>query len=431
MSGSPWKPALAALLALWMLLPGCGAAPAPAPAPSEPPPASRAEAPAPREPAPEPEPALPPKPLGIGEAVFSDAGELTPGQQEVILAFVTRYYDSLALLEPRELADLFAPGAEGQCWGNRAVLEFSAGVRGMQPADLSLTGWSSQMAVTEAEEQEDGSLLLQVSEDSVQHFAVTPGVDSRQLGVRHRFILVPGVGTDGWLLSGHSQMDTLYWTVMGRYAWGSPSAGGSEDYYARRVARLLETARTDMGERLARGTEQPSAARNPYDREAAVAYAREWVGKRNPRWPDYSRNGGNCQNFVSQCLLAGGIPMDISAPGVWKWYGETPDNLFRAAGRSAAWSSVQDFHAYAEENAGYGLAAAVDVPYYTGSAGDLLHLGTQERWRHTVIISRVVTDGNGDTVDYLVCSNTADLIDFPAGAYVYTRQALVRIDGSF
>ena len=153
------------------------------------------------------------------------------------------------------------------------------------------------------------------------------------------------------------------------------------------------------------------------------------MGVRNPGWPDYSRNGGNCQNFVSQCLLAGGIPMDIRSPGIWKWYGSTPNNLAQAAGRSGSWSSVGDFYDYAAANTGYGLSAVVDAPYYTGSPGDVIHLGTGSRWRHTVLITRQVTDDSGETIDYLVCSNTADLIDFPVGAYAYTRQMLIRIDG--
>ena len=43
-----------------------------------------------------------------------------------------------------------------------------------------------------------------------------------------------------------------------------------------------------------------------YDRYAAVDYALRHWNNPNPNWCEYSRNGGDCTNFVSQCLLAGG-----------------------------------------------------------------------------------------------------------------------------
>lgn len=44
-----------------------------------------------------------------------------------------------------------------------------------------------------------------------------------------------------------------------------------------------------------------------YDRDAAVEYALEYSLKRNP---DYPNLDNNCTNFVSQCLVAGGLEMD-------------------------------------------------------------------------------------------------------------------------
>lgn len=84
-----------------------------------------------------------------------------------------------------------------------------------------------------------------------------------------------------------------------------------------------------------------------------------------------------------------------------------------------------------QANAGYGLIASADAPYYSGQPGDLLHLGPEEGdWRHTVLITDVITDASGQTVDYLVHSNTADLTDFPASAYPYACQRLIKIYGS-
>ena len=93
-----------------LLLAGCAPA-APEPSPPEPPvhTSSRPEDPAP------PDEPLPPEPLGVGTVAFSQPGELTPGQQETILALLTRYYDSLAELELRGADDLFAQIGRASC----------------------------------------------------------------------------------------------------------------------------------------------------------------------------------------------------------------------------------------------------------------------------------------------------------------------------
>ena len=65
--------------------------------------------------------------------------------------------------------------------------------------------------------------------------------------------------------------------------------------------------------------------------------------------------------------------------------------------------------------------------YYTGEPGDLLIMGVSTFTRHATEICSLVKDENGNTVDYLICSNTADLKNFPAGAYYLTNQQVIKI----
>ena len=44
-----------------------------------------------------------------------------------------------------------------------------------------------------------------------------------------------------------------------------------------------------------------------YNTGAAVSYARQYCQNYNPRYANYRNDGGDCANFVSQCLLAGGL----------------------------------------------------------------------------------------------------------------------------
>ena len=46
-----------------------------------------------------------------------------------------------------------------------------------------------------------------------------------------------------------------------------------------------------------------------YSAKKAVAYANKYCDKRNSNYHDYSNEGGDCANFVSQCLIAGGLSL--------------------------------------------------------------------------------------------------------------------------
>jgi hypothetical protein len=79
-----------------------------------------------------------------------------------------------------------------------------------------------------------------------------------------------------------------------------------------------------------------------YNRYAAVQYATKWALSRNPAYKNYSGAGygGDCTNFASQCLAAGGWQM---IPGGKRdadaWYCDDNDG-----DNSNTWSSAQWFY---------------------------------------------------------------------------------------
>jgi hypothetical protein len=73
----------------------------------------------------------------------------------------------------------------------------------------------------------------------------------------------------------------------------------------------------------------------PYNRMRAVEYARTWALDRNPLFIDFTGIGGNCTNFVSQCVLAGSCVMNYTPD--FGWY------YVSAEDRAPAWSSVEYF----------------------------------------------------------------------------------------
>ena len=71
----------------------------------------------------------------------------------------------------------------------------------------------------------------------------------------------------------------------------------------------------------------------------------------------------------------------------------------------------------------------MDYAYEEGEAGDLIRLGFPDNWNHVVMITDVIRDEEGRTVDYLIDSNTSDMHNFPVSAYPLPCRSLIKIYG--
>ena len=106
-----------------------------------------------------------------------------------------------------------------------------------------------------------------------------------------------------------------------------------------------------------------------YNREAAKNYAYKYVLTPNSNYENFEAIGGNCTNFTSQCLNAGGIPFDET--GNYKWYYHSSNN------RAPAWSKADEFRNYYKNN--YGSASVKGLRAKTSNfesmrLGDLVQL---------------------------------------------------------
>ena len=159
-----------------------------------------------------------------------------------------------------------------------------------------------------------------------------------------------------------------------------------------------------------------------YDRVAAVEYARKWALSRNHQFKDYEQLGGNCTNYISQCINAGGIPMDSDGNNVmkeWYWYSDNK--------RTPSWTGAQPFFEYLTSNNTYdtdnfGIYAS-QVSYDELELGDIIQLVDNNKAYHTMIITRIILDGD-NIYDYLICQNTYDLLDYPLSLKVGERRYL-------
>ena len=79
-----------------------------------------------------------------------------------------------------------------------------------------------------------------------------------------------------------------------------------------------------------------------YNRGSAVKYANKHCKSYNPKYANYNPQGGDCANFVSQCLIAGGMNLKSMCGGkaAWGKGGTIPRvNDMRACFQSKGWSS--------------------------------------------------------------------------------------------
>ena len=340
----------------------------------------------------------------------AEAQGMTVGQELLLLDFMDCYYQSVADLRVIDPAVLFADSEETlyhkNIWHGLCV------IRKLSPIDLTMTSYSYSLrcvSITPSEETE-GDVDLVLRENNVVYFKGLNGLPSEQFGIKHTFTL-RGEGDD-WSIVKHWSDDNPYYSAdYDRTTHQDKNFPAITDYIE---------ARRDLPRE---GLSVTAAADHPSDRDAARAYMLTWVGKRNPAFMAYDDYGGNCMNFGSQVLAAGGIPMDTNGgyETGWYWYSGGQSTL--------PWVNVGSFRDYVAAPRVSGLVAVADAPYFSGETGDIITMGVDEPANHTTVILDAITDENGNVVDYLLCSNTADLRNFPASAYYYTNRQLIRIIG--
>lgn len=155
-----------------------------------------------------------------------------------------------------------------------------------------------------------------------------------------------------------------------------------------------------LSEMLNSGKTPSFSAEYPYDSSAACAYARESEGH-SEKFGSYDEND---VNFCSQCLSAGGIPMDAQGDKLtqWKWYGYEENNSRNHEGCTVSWYDRKRFWTYATENTGFGLVAESSV---RARAGDIIQLMNGDEPVLQCIITGTVLDKNNLPVDYLICTD--------------------------
>ncbi len=101
---------------------------------------------------------------------------------------------------------------------------------------------------------------------------------------------------------------------------------------------------------------------NSYNVTAAVEYSDEYALSYNTSYANFNGVGGDCANFVSQCIYAGGMPQVKCEPyGTNGWYYKSSSN------RSATWTGAKYLRQWMGNNRGKLVNDPSDADIFVGS----------------------------------------------------------------
>ncbi len=152
-----------------------------------------------------------------------------------------------------------------------------------------------------------------------------------------------------------------------------------------------------------------------YDRKLAVKYALLWANKRNNKYYNFDNLGGDCTNFISQCIYSGSGIMNYQK--TFGWYYENLNN------RAPAWSGVEQLHNFLTKNNGVGPFGKI-IEVKDAQIGDVIQISSGlARFTHSLLITNI---SNGNVY---VCTHTIDALNRPLNSYSYTKIRAIHILG--
>ncbi|MBE5817157.1 MAG: hypothetical protein E7315_05530 [Clostridiales bacterium] len=386
-------------------------------------------------------PAAPPTPTPTlipskpSEGVIFADGKLDDGAIALLKSYMNTCFDSLVTLRSEDITHLFADNAYEQAALNQAGNDFLVYRRKTSRTDLRLTYYSYELNCTKITTADDEITIL-ASENNTQCFAMLKGTESKSEDIEHTFVIKKINGE--YKIVSHTKEEDHISAVESLYTFTGSNNKAEIDSAMSNVLETLKERIDDINIQIDHAyneyiNDTPAYGSiefdHAYDREAAARYAIEYALVRNDEWTAYDAYGGNCQNYSSQCVFNGGIPMDYDGYHMWKHYSSTVNAENEAKGRTPSWTGVNQFYSYVKNNKGYGMVALADCNLYSAEPGDIIQFGNADSWTHSVVVSQVVYDEDGRVIDIIICSNTTDRQNYPMSAYSTVGVRLIKIFG--
>lgn len=157
-----------------------------------------------------------------------------------------------------------------------------------------------------------------------------------------------------------------------------------------------------------------------YNREKAIEYAKKWAFSRNPKYYNFDLVGGDCTNFISQCIYEGCKVMNYMKDRGWYY--------INGNNKSPSWSGVEFLYNFLVNNKSvgpYGEKVEMDKL----QVGDIVQLSFDgEKFAHTLII--VAIDNKLSLSGIKIASHTLDNFNKRITEYNFQKIRFVHIRGA-
>lgn len=146
-----------------------------------------------------------------------------------------------------------------------------------------------------------------------------------------------------------------------------------------------------------------------YNRNKVYEYAKRWAYSRNPRYYNFDSVGGDCTNFVSQCIYAGCNQMNYTP--IYGWYYIDGNN------KSPSWTGVEFLYRFLIMNNGEG-PKGVETTINNLEIGDVIQISFDgNKYTHSLIVVK-----NGDNSNnILISAHTFDVFGKSLSEYGYQK----------
>lgn len=155
-----------------------------------------------------------------------------------------------------------------------------------------------------------------------------------------------------------------------------------------------------------------------YDREQTIKYAKAWAYSRNPNYYNFDNIGGDCTNYISQCIYVECRVMNYEKEIGW-YYNSLDD-------RAPAWTSAKYLYNFLIRNMGVGpygrkvLQNKIDI-------GDIVQFKfDKEYFSHSAIITEFGDINNLDEI--LVASHSIDVFNKKVSSYKFSDIRFIHIE---
>lgn len=154
-----------------------------------------------------------------------------------------------------------------------------------------------------------------------------------------------------------------------------------------------------------------------YNRKNVYEYAKKWAYSRNPKYYNFDSVGGDCTNFVSQCIYAGCYEMNYNKNNGWYY--------INGNNKSPSWTGVEFLYKFLISNKGagpHGENTTID----NLDIGDIIQLSFDGiKFSHTL----VVVQNGSNTNNTLIASHTIDSFERKVNDYTFYKYRCIHILG--